>query len=221
MRPDRRAAGGGRDLPESVRALRTGNRSISDDGRTIAFVSRDALLPTAVAGVMNLYEWGDGRLTLLYSGLSDTDPKLLGVSPSGDDVYFDAYGFVTSESRQSTDSIYDARRGGGFPAPPSGAAPCVASACQGAPSAPPALPAAATVRLTGEAVPGGPPAEPRRAARVAKKVVRGSTVRVDVVAPAKGRITVSGAHVRTGARSVTKAGTYGVAVTLRPRPSGR
>ena len=123
--------------------------SLSEDGR-VFFTSRDALTPQAVPGSgtvyvpKNVYEYSNGNVHLVFAGgeaapLDTEQSQLLGTDEAGDNVFF-----YTSESLvpQDTDTQahwYDAREGGGFPAPvtPSG---CEGDACQGSLGVTPSLP---------------------------------------------------------------------------------
>ncbi|HWT92475.1 MAG TPA: hypothetical protein VN238_05730, partial [Solirubrobacteraceae bacterium] len=200
--------------PPTADAVWSGNNLnafISDDGRTVSFASVDALTPTAVAGVRNLYVWEDGELGLIHTGLTRNEPAPLGVSPDGDDVYFDAYGALTTETAQTTDSIYDARRGGGFPTPVLPPAPCSGDGCRGAQTPQPTPPAVATVSFGGG---DDAPAPKAGKVRVLRPKAKGQSVRVDVQAPAAGRLSVTGERVRSLSRTVTKAGSARMAVQL-------
>jgi hypothetical protein len=113
-------------------------RSVSNDGRRVFFDSGDALVPGDVNGKLDVYEYEDGAVHLISSGVSSDDSYFADASKTGDDVFF-----VTRERLAFTDGddnrdVYDARVGGGF-APPS-SQPCSGDGCQGtAASAPTAL----------------------------------------------------------------------------------
>jgi hypothetical protein len=65
------------------------------------------------------------------------------------------------------------------------------------------------------------PSAPAGSAAVLTQVVRGATFSLRVRVPAGGRITVSGAGVGRVGRSVPRAGTYAVKVTLTMAARGR
>ncbi|HEX5713668.1 MAG TPA: hypothetical protein VFX85_10175, partial [Solirubrobacterales bacterium] len=107
-------------------------RNLSDDGSTIAFTSRAPLLPADINGGKDVYEWRNGRLSLVTDGSKEfSSLNLIGMSANATDVYFMAGGpRLTGFEVDRNVQLYDARVGGGFtpPAPP---AECVEDACQG------------------------------------------------------------------------------------------
>jgi len=208
-------------------------RTMSDDGSYVFFESPVGLTPQALDRVAidssgdlaaNVYEYHDGQVGLISDGrdtslaaglsgnLQESGVVLDGTDASGADVFFTT---VDQLVRQDTDTqfdSYDARIGGGFPAPNPPAA-CVGDACQGAPSAQPAVPIAASVTFSG---PGNEAAGAAATAKVKviKKQVKGTTFLLTVKVPGRGRIAITGAGVRTVRRSVARAGTYKLRVTL-------
>jgi hypothetical protein len=85
----------------------------------------------------NVYLVSDGRdLTLGISGeLSGV--SLYGTDASGGDVFFSSGDQLVGQDTDTQLDLYDARVGGGFPAPPAAGAGCEGEACQGSASAPP------------------------------------------------------------------------------------
>jgi hypothetical protein len=100
--------------------------SLSEDGR-VFFDSTDPLIPSDLNGAEDVFEWKDGEIGPISSGVSPIDTSLLSISADGTDAYF-----FTRESLAPQDEngnsvkIYDARVGGGFPFDPS-RPPCKAS----------------------------------------------------------------------------------------------
>jgi hypothetical protein len=126
--------------------------AMSRDGSTVAFETTEALLPTDVNRSMDVYEWRDGRVSLITDGISEgARPEVGGVSADGTDVFFSAVqAGLTGFERDAVRNDYDARIGGGF-LPPTPAAHCVEDSCQG-PLLPPPLvenPASSTFRGLG------------------------------------------------------------------------
>jgi hypothetical protein len=74
----------------------------------------------------------DGRDTLLCA-----EPRAgkIGLSASGSDIFFCTHTSLVGQDTDIAADIYDAREGGGFPAPEVKAS-CSGEACQGNPSAP-------------------------------------------------------------------------------------
>ena len=128
-------------------------RALSDGGTRVFFDSYESLVSRDTNGTDDVYEWeapgaGDcgedavysvrddgGCLSLISSGESSTNSEFIDASPSGADVFFATASSLVTQDPGLID-IYDARVGGGFPAPPTQRAGCEGEACQGAPSPP-------------------------------------------------------------------------------------
>lgn len=116
--------------------------NVTDDGETVFFQSGDALVPGDSNGAVDVYEWKAGHLSLISSGHSSAPSYLYGMTPDGHDVFFRTReALVPQDHTAAAGAIYDARIGGGFPAPAT-SIPCVEDACQGSPSVAPSLPGA-------------------------------------------------------------------------------
>ncbi len=148
------------------------SRVLSDDGDRVFFDSYVALVPRDTNGKEDVYEWeapgsGDctsqspafssvngGCISLISSGESSQDSEFAEASPSGDDVFFATNASLLPQDPGLVD-IYDARVGGGFPAPQAPPASCEGEACQGAPVPPnDQTPASATFSGPGDLVSG-------------------------------------------------------------------
>jgi hypothetical protein len=123
--------------------------SLAEDG-TVVFMSKNQLTPQAVEGAKNnfydynVYEYREGEVYTISPGdeaapLTTEQQRLLGTDASGRDVFFFSADSLVPQATDSQASWYDARIGGGFPAPVSPAG-CVGDACQGPLSATPFLP---------------------------------------------------------------------------------
>jgi hypothetical protein len=108
-------------------------RNVSDSGE-VFFESKDALVPAATNGRLNVYVYEDGQSRLLSSGTSETDSYFLEASPDGGNVFFaTSQALLPGQDTDSAFDIYDARAGGGFPEPIPPPAPCEEGAsCRGA-----------------------------------------------------------------------------------------
>ncbi len=192
-------------------------RYVSDGGQ-VFFDTPDALVPTDTNGLQDVYEYevnGSGTCTqaggcryLLTSGTSDANSLYFDNTSSGSDALF-----VTSSQLVPTDTdgaydVYDARVNGGFPAPKPPPPPCVGESCKPPPKGPPPLPVVATITFSGTG---------NASTEVAKKAVNGSSFRVAVAVPRKGRITIAGAGIQTAAQSASHAGSYKLRVTLNQK----
>ncbi len=117
-----------------------GNAMVANDS-SVYFETRNPLVPQAVNGGYNVYEYREGIVSLISSGLDtrSEEPGLLHyISPSGSDVFFTTYEQLVPRDTDSQVDVYDARAGGGFfePLPPP---PCQADACQGSLAGAPVL----------------------------------------------------------------------------------
>jgi hypothetical protein len=130
---------------------------MSDDGRTF-FATGDDLVPRDRDGLIDVYEYVDGRPQLITSGVSARDftggselfnfiilpvhTGLESVSRDGTDVYFSTYDTLVEEDQNGQFvKFYDARVGGGF-AKDVAPSPCAAAdECHGVDSSAPQAPA--------------------------------------------------------------------------------
>jgi hypothetical protein len=104
--------------------------SMSADGSKIFFDSPDPLaagdtntgaFSNGLFGGLTLsedvYEWENGHVSLISDGRSATGSVLGGTTPSGNDVIITTLSTLVGQDTDGFDDIYDARVGGGFPAP--------------------------------------------------------------------------------------------------------
>jgi hypothetical protein len=136
----------------------SGIANVTTDGEAVFFQSDEALVPGDVDGNTDVYEWkaeaqgtcpaNAGCLHLISSGHSASDDYLYGMTPDGSAVLFHTGDVLAPPDTGGTPSIYVARIGGGFPAPPV-APQCAGDACQGDPESAPALPDAASTDFRG------------------------------------------------------------------------
>ncbi len=146
------------------------SRALSEDGDRLYFESYDRLVPRDTTSALDLYQWeelgagppedpceeGDtgfdpasgGCLSLVSSGQSETDAEFLDASADGKDVFFSTDTSLVAHDPGAVD-VYDARQGGGLPAPPQPKPECAGEACRPA-AAPPGPPAAIASTQRGE-----------------------------------------------------------------------
>ncbi len=101
------------------------------DGGQVFFQTREALLPQDTDGLLDVYEYEDGRLHLISAGTGSTRSFLLDATEDGGSVFFlTVQELVPQDTNAESLAIYDARVDGGFPevaSPP----PCTtADACR-------------------------------------------------------------------------------------------
>jgi hypothetical protein len=141
---------------------------MTNDGRAF-FTTEDALVHTDTNKTQDVYSYVDGRPQLITPGTGDTappggnlftnSPGLASVSAQGRDVFFSTFESLVPQDHNGLFlKFYDARSGGGFPAPAE-SPPCnAADECHGASS--PAAPE--IVNGTGAALTGGNASEPAK-----------------------------------------------------------
>jgi hypothetical protein len=146
-------------------------RQLADGGR-LFFETRDALLPADTNGQGDVYEYENGEPRLISSGTSPRESVLIGASESGDDVFINTFQqLVPQDTQEGMTAVYDARVGGGFPAPASPPPCATADACR-APVSPQSsiygAPSSQTFSGVGNLTPASE-AKPKRKAK-AKKI---------------------------------------------------
>lgn len=197
------------------------NHAISADGSRVFFDSPDPLLPADVNGKRDVYQWEDGRLSLITSGRGKENSFFLDNSASGDDVFFATEEGLVGADKDGVADVYDARVGGGFLEPVFN--PCEGEACRGGASAPPGGVTSATSSFNGagNVASGG---KPRSAAGPRVKVVSrrlvGNKVKLTLKVPAPGKVVVSGSGLRTTRHTYAKAGKYQLGVPLSASAKG-
>jgi hypothetical protein len=145
---------------------------ISADGQTVFFDTPDALVPQDVNGEVgcalapfpsappryvyncsDVYEWHDGRVSLVSAGTENTPSYLIGMDASGRNAFFYTRQKLVGWDVDNNVDIYDARAGGGFPEPPAQPPACEGESCRGGSTSPPAAAGAGTAAFQG---PGDP-----------------------------------------------------------------
>ncbi len=108
--------------------------AVSSNGEVVVFSSSAPLAAGASGSGPFVYEYREGRVSLISdpsstAGLPLTPfaARLLGVSPSGADIFFETYGSLVPQDTDTNVDLYDAREAGGFSAP---AQRSSCSACQ-------------------------------------------------------------------------------------------
>jgi hypothetical protein len=164
------------------------SRVLSDDGNRVFFESYDQLLPTDTSAAEDVYEWqatdtgecdeGDsnyfqsngGCLSLISTGQSSRDSEFIDASADGTDVFIKSAERLYGADNDTLIDIYDAREGGGFPAPTPPQPPCElgAGACEGAGSKAPENTGAGSAVFQG---PGNTTASPAKGCPKGKRKV--------------------------------------------------
>jgi hypothetical protein len=105
-------------------------RALSKDGRRVFFDTADPLVPGDSNGKRDVYEWENGRLHLISSGVGSDDSYFGDASEDASDVFFLTRDQLVGNDVDHSLDLYDARVNGGFPEalPPSPG--CEGEACQ-------------------------------------------------------------------------------------------
>ncbi len=144
---------------------------VADDGAAF-FSSVGPLVPQAVSGASNVYEYREGGVYLISDGTDTSGSELADIDPSGADVLFTTLDQLLPQDGDTQEDIYDARVDGGFPLP-SAAQSCVADACQGALAGTPALLSPGSeLQQGGGVVAGEAPVAPTAAKPTSKRPAR-------------------------------------------------
>jgi NHL repeat len=188
----------------------------SASGDRIAFFeSAIRLVPEDRNDVYDVYQWRNGRLSLITTGAPGAEPALYrGNDRSGTNVYISTRDRLTWQDHDSVLDVYTARIGGGIPQPPP-PVPCslLGGTCQSAPSA-----TATPIGVQSDGVSDGDTAPKARmrlalarpSARALRRAARRGVLTLRVRSSAAGRATVV-SKARIGKR-VRRVG--GVRVTF-------
>ena len=121
---------------------------ISPDGSRVFFETKDALVPQDTNGLLDVYEWENGRVYLISSGQGTFGSFFSGASSNGDDVFFTTTDHLAPQDIESATQIYDARVDGGFPYRPFTTG-CDSGQCQGPQTPAPVFGAPASATFVG------------------------------------------------------------------------
>jgi hypothetical protein len=82
--------------------------AISEDG-SVFFNTDASLVPQDTNGVMDVYEWHEGEISLIGSGQDSLPSFFLGASPNGANVFFGTHSRLVPADSGSGGNVYDAR----------------------------------------------------------------------------------------------------------------
>ncbi|MBF6620484.1 MAG: hypothetical protein ITG02_09680 [Patulibacter sp.] len=193
-------------------------RVITDAG-VVAFQTEQALVAEDVNGKRDVYLYTGGRPHLISTGKDPDLSTYLGMSASGDDVFFATRERLVEQDTDGLSDVYVARVGGGFSVAPT-PAPCAGDACQGRAAPDQGLQDPGTSSFVGPGNVLAPPKAPRATklrkvkAKLSASVDRKRRVTVRVTAPAAGRVRITGSRTARGTRKVSKAGKRSYRVKL-------
>ena len=200
------------------------NRFVSRDGTRIIFTSPERLTDADNNDLVDVYEWHDGEVQLVSDGRppergQEGFPIRTMMSTDGSTVVFTTPRSLVAQDRDTSVDIYAARLGDDVQVPAEPELPnCAGAACQkpGAPMSDPPAPQTPLFAGPGNLV--APPAATPSISRVKKPgSIKGSGATLRVTVTGAGRLATAGTGLRSTSRTVVKAGTYAVAVTLTKR----
>jgi hypothetical protein len=112
-------------------------RVVLDDG-TVFFDTADPLVSADINGTSDVYEYHDGRASLISRGTLPTSSQFADASPDGSNVFFTTDDQLVGQDKDTIVDLYDARVGDGLPgqSPPPPRAPCAGSECRESASGP-------------------------------------------------------------------------------------
>jgi hypothetical protein len=119
--------------------------AMSDNGAYVFFDTADALVPQDDNHTLDVYEWHEGRISLISSGQDSAPSYFLGESPNvtstgeqveAGNVFFGTHARLVPQDTDSDGDLYDARSAGGFPTSGTGTGVCEGDACVNVPSMP-------------------------------------------------------------------------------------
>jgi sugar lactone lactonase YvrE len=141
----------GASVPRTSSGARVGydlSRALSFDGRRAFFETEDALVPSDQNGKLDVYQWEAGVVSLISSGLGQSNSYFHGASSDGDDVFILTRDRLAPQDPETLYDIYDARVGGGLPPQPT-APPCTGEDCKPVAAQQPNYAAPSTSTLSG------------------------------------------------------------------------
>jgi hypothetical protein len=105
------SSGVGLVAPLSLRDAVEGSfpvHAVSEDG-SVFFSTEASLVPQDTNGVLDVYEWHEGEISLLSSGQDPLPSDFLGASPDGANVFFGTHARLVPADTSGGGNVYDAR----------------------------------------------------------------------------------------------------------------
>jgi hypothetical protein len=153
-------------------------RAVSASGEYAFFDTADALVTQDSNHTLDVYEWHNGRVSLISSGKDPAPSFFLGTSSDGSNVFFGTHAQMTREDTDVNGDIYDARictpTDRCISPPSSGeSVQCEGDACQSHPGAPSDLtPGTMNFSGTGNFAPGSSGPESGKKLSTAQKLAK-------------------------------------------------
>jgi len=193
-------------------------QTVANDGTTF-FTTSSQLVPADDNKSRDVYAEHDGEWRLISRATQGTSARFLEATDDGKTVFFSTNDAIVPTDTDNSVDVYMTREGAGYPYTP----PPVPPVCAGIESCHAGVPPTPTQSSAGSSAFEGRGNEQPRSRKgggkvtVAKaKPAVGSTGALQVKAPGKGKLTITGPGVKKVTKSVSKAGTYTVKVNLTP-----
>jgi hypothetical protein len=192
-------------------------QTVDNDGTTF-FTTSAQLVAADENQAPDVYAEKDGEWRLVSRATGNTSARFLDATDDGKTVFFSTNDAISPTDNDNAVDVYMTREGAGYPYTP----PPVLPVCAGVESCHAGVPPTPTQSSAGSAAFEGRGNEKPRSRKsggvtvIKPRVATGSNGALKVKAPDKGKLTVSGAGVRKASKSVSKAGTYTLKVTLTP-----
>jgi hypothetical protein len=202
------------------------------DGEYIIFVTPERLQAGDINNERDVYEWhcaspctGEGTVSMISDGhdpqgvrsiKSEAEEGTATMSASGSDIFFATHTRLVGQDTDVLRDVYDARVGGGFPAPAAGPA-CLGEACQPQSSPPSFGPATSSLFTAGGNLtpPGpGPPATVTATVTITKTKLAADSLLLTVKMSPGGTVKISGNGLKTTIEKNLTAGTHQIRVAL-------
>jgi len=157
---DGSSGGNSSNLPEFERFINNRVPQAVDNSGRVFFDTPARLVLADVNGESDVYEFQDGRASLVSPGNAPFAASFADMSADGDDVFFTTNQKLVGQDNDESPDIYDARVGGGLPSQnPPPPQECLRDDCKATPNAGPELPFGGSEGLTG---PGNVKPKPRK-----------------------------------------------------------
>jgi hypothetical protein len=189
--------------PPTVGTYSVGQNAISAYGRRVFFQTRDAIVSGATNGLMNVYEYQDGEVTLLTNGDGDYRAEFFGASLSGDDVFIRSRDELTATGAGPVSAVYDARVNAEVPQGEKKGG-CQGESCRGPGSKKMELAPISSAQLEGRPRLTGPPS----------KVVKGRRMSLRLAVPSSGELVLHGRGLQRATARTVSAGTVSIDLRL-------
>jgi hypothetical protein len=193
-------------------------QTVANDG-TAFFTTPEQLVAADNNNLRDAYAAKDGEWRLLSRATQGTSSRFLDATDDGKTVFISTDDAIAPTDIDGAVDVYMTREGAGYPYTP----PVVPPVCAGIESCHNGVPVTPTQSSAGSSSFEGRGNEQPRTRTSGGKVTvikprpaTGSNGALKIKAPGKGKLTVTGPGVKKATKSVAKAGTYTVKVTLTP-----